>query len=136
MSRAMKPKPMRSELNTLLRGIASLLLMLLVGCVNAVNRTEAKTVSKTEIMRIANKAATDMGYDLRKLKVSMDDNNSIWNEYISKMPAGWHSNVVDRLKGRKYSALYYEPKPLRFGGDLFVFVDRQTGQVVATLAGQ
>jgi hypothetical protein len=136
----MKAESRHSWQNAVLHVVGWFLLSLLsFGCANVEDRSKAKPMSKAEIMRIANKTAADMGYNLRKMKASMDEENTNWNWYISKLPSPRSAefvNIESRLKGRKYWAVYYEPKPLQCGGDLFIFVDSQTGEVITTLAGQ
>ena len=44
--------------------------------------------------------------------------------------------LLSDFDGRDYWAIYYAPLETRLGGNLFVFVDRSTGEVIKSIGGE
>ena len=96
---------------------------------------------KAEILKTANAKAAAMGYDLRRMKVFVDRNNSTWKGWLNAGPSKIArdpviSNTLAQLSGRDFLSIYYSPEPRVFGGDFFIFLDRHSGEVITTLAFQ
>lgn len=85
----------------------------------------------------ANKEAMRIGYDISKMNVSVDGENSAWKSYVSMASReGSFKKWLQPLQGHTYLAVYYSPTGLVMGGDLYVFVDRHTDKVITILVGQ
>ena len=94
---------------------------------------------KKIIVEVANKTAQELGYKLSEMTISIDENNSAWNNHISKVPffeSEFGQDVKKKLDNKKYWAVYYQPKRTQLGGDLFVFIDKETKEVITVIRGQ
>ncbi len=113
--------------------LAAAVLVLEGGCMTQPSTPEQTIPSKAEVIRIADRAVRALRIDVTRLKSFIDDDNSIWQRY--PVPPEYAA-VAAKLKGRVYWAVYYRPEPTRFGGEIFVFVDRITGEVIDTMVFQ
>ena len=87
---------------------------------------EAKktTLSKEEIVKVADGAARHRGWNPDKMHVEYDEGNTTWREIAR---ASW-----PELEGRDFQAVaYWHDPPLPEGG-LWVLVDRNTGEILST----
>jgi hypothetical protein len=81
---------------------------------------------------IANKALRKHGYNPDEMGIIADRKNSEWKDYVSEEP----SLVKEfNLENKNYWAIYYFPIPKEkdvyiLGGDTFVFVDSNNGDVL------
>ena len=95
---------------------------------------------KEKVIEIAKKAARDLGFDLKKMTMEADENNTKWKkEFPSLENAPGH--IGKKVKDKKYWAVYFEPFPpsdpntVQLGGDLWVFIDANTGEVLTYWKG-
>lgn len=94
-------------------------------------------ISKKEVMEIANKEVARLKYNIEEMKIETDEENSHWKWYISKTKLIEKNQELEtKLKNRNFWAIYYEPKKNQLGGDLFIFIDKNTGEVIGLLMGQ
>ena len=106
------------------------------------NTAEGERVwSRSDILSIAGKEAGRLGYDIKQMSVSFDSYNSKWNDYLGTVHGaqpkqGIPLSVKEKLENREYWAVYYAPLKMMPGGDLWIFVDRQTGEIITTILGQ
>jgi len=119
-------------------GLVIMMLFVILGCEAERERFAVKRLSKQRAITIANKVVKSLGYDLGRMKASADEDNSDWKSYLSSsdITRREYSNLIGKLTGREYWAVYYMPETARFGGDLFVFIDKRTGEVIEHLAFQ
>jgi hypothetical protein len=117
--------------------------LMLAGCSPRENlpKIEAHVVSEREAIQIANREAVRLGYDVKKMSIEIDQNNSAWRSALASVDVlKMKPDLAKRLQHRDYWAIHYAPNqklgPPVFGGELFVFVDKQTGDVIAHLMGQ
>ena len=93
--------------------------------------------TRTGILTAADAEAQRLGYDVEHLSVSFDFRNSQWDGHTASfgvlrdLPRG-----IPKLRGHDYFAVYYAPLVKELGGDLWVFVDRDSGDVITFLRGQ
>lgn len=91
-------------------------------------------LSLQEVKKRADQEARRLEYRPEAMKAQFDETNSAWIDYSNKVP---DLAVKEKLKGKDFAAVYYGPKQdFVLGGDLWVFIDRKTGDVVAVLRGQ
>ena len=90
--------------------------------------------AKLPAKKIIEIAKADMGSTLDKFTAIYDDGNVICNS---------HAGANPKLANRDYQAVYFVQKKDdlppgfdRIGGDFCVFVDRNTGEVIAGVGGQ
>ena len=116
----------------------AVLLFFAVGFGAGTVRSEERTWTRSEILAIADKEAQTSGYDIERMGISLDIYNSTWREHLrTSERSGAIGEIEGKLKDRQYWAVYYSPlKERQLGGDIFVFVDRNTGEILGTLRGK
>ena len=94
--------------------------------------------TRSDILVIADAEAKRLGYDVDHMGISFDVYNSRWNERTANdAPDTAPAALLKKLEGRRYFAVYYSlMKEPMMGGDLFVFVDRNTSEVIGVLRGK
>ena len=90
-------------------------------------------LEQKKIIKIASKEAEKNGFNLKNLKIVIANKNwrEIWPRILKVNP---HLN--DPTQGRNFTVVYYRPKKLQLGGDLWVLVDNASGEVILTLPGK
>jgi len=108
--------------------------------------------SQKEVIRIATEKAKELGYSLKNMGIILYDEDhkvlkqhllregiSVYdeetNQWIPEQPTT-PEEEYPALKGRGYQAVYFGPKNPQKGGDLWVFVDKDTGEVITYICGQ
>ena len=90
-----------------------------------------------DLLNAANREAQRLGYDLSQMHVAYDEGNAQWEEYhTAHAGSGQAQEVATSLTGHVYQAVYYQPEAEELGGDLWVFIDADTGEVLATIQGE
>lgn len=95
-------------------------------------------ITKEHAIEIADREAMRLGYDTKVMNMEIDEQNTKWSTYILSTPSALEGarELKDALKKRKYWAVYYGPKGLVLGGDIFIFIDRDTGEILGVLRGR
>lgn len=98
-------------------------------------------LSTHEAEKRASEEAGRKGYDLSKSDASVaDEKDDFWCSSIMKQHLDDTPELAQRIKGKKYFVVYYkrrpEPDKMILGGELYVLVDKKTGEVLAVLAGK
>lgn len=84
-------------------------------------------------VEIAKQKAIQLGYDIKNMVIDIDSKNTIWKRYSlnNKDP-----EVIEKLGNKEYWAIHFELKEINIhDGDLWVFVDKDSGEVLYTLKG-
>lgn len=78
------------------------------------------------------------GYSIENMRVEADENNSSWQKSITRDSSKLQKPIVKRLnlEEKKYWAIYYAPKDSQLGGDAWVFIDINTGEVIGVILGE
>jgi hypothetical protein len=88
--------------------------------------------------QVADQEAVKLGYDINNMGVELDVANSQWKKY-SAMQRGLPENI-SKISGKDFIAVYYFPIPspdkVMLGGDLWVFLNRGSGEVITVLRGK
>ena len=93
--------------------------------------------TRTELLAIADQVATKLDYDVEHMGVFLDFNNAHWNAFLqSRKASGGLPDLEVKLHEREYVSVYYIPAKMQLGGDLWVFIDLKTGDVIDTLRGK
>lgn len=117
--------------------IMSAFALLLTACASSENEGANMDIAKEKALQISNREAEKLGYNLSEMTVNVDDKNSLWEEYIKSGPILEYDDALkNTLKNKEYWAIYYRPKRLQKGGDLFVFIDKYTGEVLTSIRGK
>ena len=113
------------------------LLSVLMGCSVATVFAAERTWTRSEILAIADKEAQKLGYDIERMGVSLDIDNSTWRDDLkTSEQSGAIPQIEGKLKDRHYWAVYYSPLEEQLGGDVFVFIDRDTGEILGIVRGK
>jgi hypothetical protein len=104
----------------------------------AVPLAAERTWTRSEILAVADQEAKRLGYDVEQMSVSFDVYNSQWRDYLKSLEgAGGMPDIEAKLKDREPLAVYYAPmKRFQLGGDLWIFIDWNTGEVIETIRGE
>jgi len=107
--------------------------------------------SQEDILSAAIKKANDLGYEIKEMNVSYDEGNKALKKHLKRIGVSvynektgeWEPELprtpeqeYPELAGRNYQAIYFGPKEMLKGGDLWVFIDKDTGKVISHIAGQ
>lgn len=110
-----------------------------------------KELSKEDIINIAVKRAIELGFSKEETTVFYDEGNKrlkenaknigvstynektgIWEKDPQTTPEKRYPYLVDR----NYQAIYFVPKKMQLGGDLWVFIDKNSGEVISYVFGK
>lgn len=78
------------------------------------------------------------GYIVEDMRVQADQNNTVWKEFVAGNPLVLQNEIVKRMKieEKTYWVIYYGPKKLIPGGDVWVFVDANNGEIIGVILGK
>ena len=83
---------------------------------------EGKPWTRSEILAIADQKAQQLGYDVELMAVSIDLSGSpAWNE---------------QFKANRYWAVHYEPLKPVDGGDVWIIINRASGDILNVQHGE
>jgi len=105
----------------------------------ACNRS--KEISICRAINIASIKAKSKGYNVQELDVHVSKHNTPINRHTSLLDIqGAGDDIKRKLMGRTYYTIYYspraEPDNVIKGGDIVVFVDAHSGEIIAIIPGQ
>ena len=96
---------------------------------------EKKEFSKAEIKDIAIRTVKAKGYDLEEAEIIYDSGNKMWTRKIGyltqKIDDRNHGVLVQGFQ-KNYRTVYFDLKEP--ANDLWVFVDKDTGEVLAVIS--
>lgn len=93
--------------------------------------SQAKELTKEEILSIATVTIKQEGIDIKEVNIIYDDGNKLWSEEIGSISELDNSPNYGILKKgflKNYRTVYFdfkEPLP-----DMWVFIDKDTGEVL------
>lgn len=103
-------------------------------------KTEAlrmNSISETKAIEIAKEEITNMGYEIAKMKMEISRHDTIFNKWLpEKSQSEYIAERQEKLKGKEYWAIYFYRKDNVLGGDVCIFVDTVTGEVLANYRGK
>ncbi|HEX9780805.1 MAG TPA: hypothetical protein VGB20_06280 [bacterium] len=92
--------------------------------------------TRDEVLEAADQALEELGRDPQAMAVAFDIHNTVWQEHTTTLAGVRQLGALGpRLRGRRYFAVRFMPFD-GADGDVWVFVDRETGRVLATLGGE
>ena len=89
-------------------------------------------ISKHKAILIANNEVNQYGLNVNALKVEATKYNTPWNKYLPKDNKAY-DNDRNKLKDREYWAVYYHNPIYKKGGDLCIFIDANSGNVISKI---
>jgi len=130
----------------------SLLLLVIVLCfASSVVFSQSNKLTKEQIIRIAISKAAELGYKTEEMNIVYDEGNKSIKEHLryarvskynektkelDKVLPTTPEKEYPELNGKDYQSVYLCPKVAMPGGDLWVFIDRNTGEVIKYVCGQ
>ncbi len=87
-------------------------------------KMEKKTLSKEQIIAAATVVVRRHGENPEEYRVIYDEGNAIWIDAASKIPLP----MPAELEGHDYQLVIYRLRVSQPGGELWVIVDRNTGE--------
>ena len=98
---------------------------------------EGELSSRSAILAAADAEVERLGFDPDTMSVAFDAGNRRWAENANSFwgLSQWRA-VHEDLKDRDYLALYYAPLATARGGELWIFLDRQTLKAITVFQGQ
>ena len=101
-----------------------------LGLKSAVTFDQAVEIGKTELEK--------RDYPIEDMCMEADENNSAWQKFVAKDPSILQRQIVKRLnlEEKKYWVIYYAPKEMQLGGDAWVFVNINNGEVIGVILGE
>ncbi|MEW6246477.1 MAG: hypothetical protein AB1555_07190 [Nitrospirota bacterium] len=94
---------------------------------------ERETITEQQAIMIANQEVKRLGRALDRLEMDVD---RTWELFRNRNPRllEHYPNAAARIRGRMYWAITYGPKdPMIRGGGLTIFVDKETGNILAVI---
>jgi hypothetical protein len=122
-----------------------LLVLILVAmrffCISNSVGAEGMKITNEQAMEIANKEAMRLGYDTKLMDVEIALGNVPWNKFFPKESASEYVRErQNKLKGKEYWAVWYHPSQgigdLVKGGDVCIFIDSKTGEILTNYRGK
>ena len=106
---------------------------LIIGClIIGIFIISSCQISEDIKVKTAKNYAKELGYDPSKMNVeySKEDKVTYWKEYINNVEGDEFSELKQKLETRDYVAMYLSPKDMMLGGDLVIFIDSETNEVL------
>ncbi len=101
-------------------------------------KNEKMNISIQQAIEKANIKAKQLGYNLSSMTVIGDVDNTKWKHFAGRIDLVTHfPALAEQIKGKEYFAIYYQPNNVeQFGGDLWIFTDRHTGEILGVWQGK
>lgn len=106
------------------------------------NRGNMNNIGKEKAIKIANKEAINLGYDIKIMDIKINRYDTPWNDYLPKdCKSEYCIERQNKLINKKYWTIYYYYKPKQSGesfkgGDLCIFIDAHNGEILTTYRGK
>ena len=112
---------------------------------------EKQALAKEELLRIAVNKAKALRYNTEEMNIIYDEGNVKLKEHCKRLGVSVYDEKTKQwekvesstpekdfpvLAGRNYQAIYFGPKNQQKGGDLWVFVDIDTGEIIKWVGGK
>lgn len=121
--------------------ISLIVVITVVFCFQAQNKKKDKIetmLSREEYFEIANVVAESQGITLDNWDIKFDEQNKMWLDNLAEMKTERTIFYIRNkwlLKGKCYQAIYYIPNKVVMAGLSFVFIDKETGEVIGFAGG-
>ena len=90
--------------------------------------------NQNKAIAIAGKKAIELGCNIKKMSVNIDEENFSWMRYASNNHLWENNKIKQNLEGKKYWAIRFDVKDINLlDGGLWVFIEKKTYAVLLTL---
>jgi phage-related minor tail protein len=125
--------------------------VLLLALISSHAAWTATELSKEKIIEIAQAKVLATGNDLAAMTVTYDVENEMLKKHLMRVGVSQYNKQTKswdavqgttpeawrpKLKNRAYQAVYFAPNQKMKGGDFWVFVDLNTGEVIDSVGGE
>ncbi len=113
--------------------------------------SQNKELTKEQIIKIAISKSEEIGYNSEEMDIVYDENNKKIKEHLMNVGVTIYNEETKKwdevlpttpekeypaLAGKNYQSVYFGPKEMQKGGDLWIFIDRDTGEVIKWIGGE
>jgi hypothetical protein len=114
--------------------------------------SQSDKLTKERITRVAISKAQELGYKTEDMDITYDEDNQKIKEHLKRSGVSTYNEGTKtwekdsptapeqeypELKDKDYQAVYFGPKEAGIkGGDLWVFIDKNTGEVIKYIRGK
>lgn len=93
-------------------------------------------IIENKAIEIANKEAKKIGYDIESMNVKTAHYKTPSNEYLPDSEEKYYVDRRSKLENKEYWAIYYFDPKLKKGGDICIFIDSSSGEVITSVRGK
>ena len=96
-------------------------------------------ITLNQAIEISRNELQQRGYKIGDMHVEADDTNSLWEEFSTAPGTTTLQSphiVKMNLPEKQYWAIHFAPQKLMFGGDAWIFIDKNSGEIIGTLFGK
>ena len=108
-------------------------------------------LTKEQIIQVAISKAKELGYKTEEMNIVYDEGNKSIKKYLERIGVSAYNKTTQQwdkvlsttpekeypeLKDKDYQSVYLGIKGNVKGGDLWVFIDRNTGEVIKYIRGK
>jgi len=98
-------------------------------------------ITEKQAVEIANKEIEKLKYNVKDMEIKISRHSDPWNDYLPKEDnTEYFTTRKNKLSGKTYWAVYYskaqKPGTRTFGGDICIFIDAKTGDVLTFCRGE
>ncbi|MHA1188074.1 MAG: hypothetical protein ACTSXA_12805 [Candidatus Heimdallarchaeota archaeon] len=98
-------------------------------------------MNQSEAITKAEKHAKELKYETQHMDVQVTKYETPWNPWLRKEYDDEYSSKRKKLlEGKEYWAVYFSIKKRKdishFGGDICVFIDIETGEIITNVRGK
>ncbi|MFA5272208.1 MAG: hypothetical protein WC412_07745 [Candidatus Omnitrophota bacterium] len=113
--------------------------------------SQSNKLTNEQIVNTAIGKAKGLGYKTEDMNILYDEDNKEIKEHLKRSGVSTYNEKTQKLekdlpttpeqeypelKDRDYQSVYFGPKESIKGGDLWVFIDKSTGEVIKSIPGQ
>jgi hypothetical protein len=116
--------------------------LLAISCTANADAQGDRSATIGQAIEVARQEAVRRHPNIRDLSFEADERNTRWQRYKTAMRelSADIQSIEAKLSGREFWAVYAvektSPGHLRGGGDMYVFVDKASGKVIAVFEGR
>jgi len=98
----------------------------------------ASQISEKDAIKIAKKEVNELGYNSFFMRIKISFHTTPWNDCLPKeRMSNFYLEKRNLLKNRNYWAVYFGPIAIAHkGGDVCIFIDANTGEVITVVGGK